>query len=179
MAIAANYHRPTVNHGRRLVNLVISRSSLIIDRLSLCSCALNTSCYRLWSRSVAPGLLIKGGSALETIGQVKTVAFDKTGTLTEGKPRVTDVVDLTQEYSSVQGQDSQDQVLKVKIRYWRSLPVWRQVLVSLAEAIVSHAKAAKVVIPVASKASATAGKAGTRNYRWARASYRFACLCRR
>ncbi|WP_352244248.1 HAD family hydrolase, partial [Psychrobacter sp. GW208-MNA-CIBAN-0184] len=55
------------------------------------------------------GLLIKGGSALETIGQVKTVAFDKTGTLTEGKPRVTDVVAFTQEDSSIQGQNSQDQ----------------------------------------------------------------------
>lgn len=37
-------------------------------------------------------LLIKGGSALATIGKVKTMAFDKTGTLTVGKPRVTQVL---------------------------------------------------------------------------------------
>ena len=41
------------------------------------------------------GLLVKGGGALEAIGQVRTFAFDKTGTLTEGRPRVTDVLALS------------------------------------------------------------------------------------
>jgi Cd2+/Zn2+-exporting ATPase len=38
------------------------------------------------------GVLIKGGSALEGIGQVRAVAFDKTGTLTIGRPEVSDVI---------------------------------------------------------------------------------------
>ena len=127
--------------------------------LIACPCALVLSTPAAIASGLAVGarrgLLIKGGSALETIGQVKTVAFDKTGTLTEGKPRVTDVVAFTQEDSSIQGQNSQGQdeilALFASVETGSSHP--------LAEAIVSHAEAAKVVIPVASKASATAGKA--------------------
>ena len=137
--------------------------------LIACPCALVLSTPAAIASGLAVGarrgLLIKGGSALETIGKVKTVAFDKTGTLTEGKPRVTDIVAFTQEYLSsqdqgLQSQDSQDQgsqgqdevlALFASVETGSSHP--------LAEAIVSHAKAAKVVIPVASKASATAGKA--------------------
>ncbi len=127
--------------------------------LIACPCALVLSTPAAIASGLAVGarrgLLIKGGSALETIGQVKTVAFDKTGTLTEGKPRVTDVVAFAQERTDSQGQDSQDEdkvlALFASVESGSSHP--------LAEAIVSHAKAANVVIPVASKASATAGKA--------------------
>lgn len=38
------------------------------------------------------GVLIKGGSYLEELGNIKAVAFDKTGTLTRGKPQVSRVI---------------------------------------------------------------------------------------
>lgn len=41
------------------------------------------------------GVLVKGGSVLETIGKIKSLAVDKTGTLTEGKPAVKEVVKLS------------------------------------------------------------------------------------
>ena len=37
------------------------------------------------------GVLVKGGTALETLGKVRTIALDKTGTLTRNKPVVIDV----------------------------------------------------------------------------------------
>ena len=41
------------------------------------------------------GILFKGGEYLEIAKKVKTMVFDKTGTLTEGKPSVTDIIDLS------------------------------------------------------------------------------------
>lgn len=96
------------------------------------------------------GLLIKGGSALEIIGRVNTVAFDKTGTLTEGKPRVTDVVAFTDGRTNSQGGDKV-LALFASVESDSNHP--------LANAIVEHAKTAGLVIPKAFNARATAGKA--------------------
>ncbi|MGO2277771.1 MULTISPECIES: heavy metal translocating P-type ATPase [unclassified Psychrobacter] len=127
--------------------------------LIACPCALVLSTPAAIASGLAVGtrrgLLIKGGSALETMGRVNVVAFDKTGTLTEGKPRVTDVIAFTQKRPDQKyiGSEKQSELLALfaSVESASSHP--------LAKAIIDHAKAAHISIPVASKAYATAGKA--------------------
>ncbi|ACZ87626.1 heavy metal translocating P-type ATPase [Streptosporangium roseum] len=44
------------------------------------------------SRTARHGVVVKGGGALERLGQARTLILDKTGTLTSGRPQVVDVV---------------------------------------------------------------------------------------
>lgn len=44
------------------------------------------------SRTARHGVVVKGGGALETLGQARTLILDKTGTLTAGRPEVVDIV---------------------------------------------------------------------------------------
>ena len=46
------------------------------------------------------GILFKNAEALEGTHKVKAVIFDKTGTLTQGKPKVTDIVELSPKFDS-------------------------------------------------------------------------------
>jgi len=90
------------------------------------------------------GLLIKGGAALENIGNVHTIAFDKTGTLTAGKPLVTDVITL-------QGDEQTILRLAAGVESGSSHP--------LAKAILERAKSAGINAPTNSDAKAVQGKA--------------------
>jgi P-type Cu+ transporter len=60
-----------------------------------CPCAMGlavpTAIMVATGRGAQRGVLIKGGQALQRLGEVNVVALDKTGTVTEGQPAVTDV----------------------------------------------------------------------------------------
>jgi heavy metal translocating P-type ATPase len=55
------------------------------------------------SRSTRQGIIVRTGTALERLAQVRTVAFDKTGTLTEGKPVIANITTF--------GKISKDEIL--------------------------------------------------------------------
>ena len=83
------------------------------------------------SGSAKHGILIKGGSHLEHLGTIKTIAMDKTGTLTHGKPNVTDVIAL---------QGSEDNVISLAsgLEQYSSHP--------LAQSIINYAKQNQISI---------------------------------
>ncbi|MBS0537829.1 MAG: heavy metal translocating P-type ATPase [Proteobacteria bacterium] len=119
--------------------------------LIACPCALVISTPTAIASGLAAGarqgLLIKGGAALEMLGNIKTVAFDKTGTLTVGRPQVTDVVPLVGNEAAVLA---------------RAAAVERNTSHPLGIAIVEAAKARSLLLPAAfGGGMATPGKAVT------------------
>lgn len=70
------------------------RAITVLVAASPCALAISTPSAVLSgiARAAQNGVLIKGGKALEDLGEITTIAFDKTGTLTEGKPKLTNLI---------------------------------------------------------------------------------------
>jgi len=77
-------------------NRSLYRAITILVAASPCALAISTPSAVLSgiARAAQKGVLIKGGRALEDLGEITTIAFDKTGTLTEGKPKLTHIIPL-------------------------------------------------------------------------------------
>ncbi|TXD52020.1 MULTISPECIES: heavy metal translocating P-type ATPase [unclassified Polaribacter] len=130
------------------------RAIIVLVAASPCALAISTPSAVLSgiARAAQKGVLIKGGKALESLGEITTIAFDKTGTLTEGKPKLTHVIpfDNFDEKELVQ--------LIIEVESLSNHP--------LAKAIVKDIKST-YTIDIANKAtqvSAIQGKGITANY---------------
>jgi Cu2+-exporting ATPase len=66
-------------------------SMLIIDFGTGIRVAAPTSVLAYMTHAARQGIVIKGGSSVEKLSKVDTIAFDKTGTLTGGIPRILEV----------------------------------------------------------------------------------------
>ena len=75
-------------------NTSLYRAITVLVAASPCALAISTPSAVLSAiaRGAQKGVLIKGGKALENLGEISTIAFDKTGTLTEGKPKLTNII---------------------------------------------------------------------------------------
>lgn len=99
------------------------------------------------------GILIKGGSHLESTSQIDIVAFDKTGTLTVGKPTVTEIVDAG-------GIHVPDAALPANLASLLASVAALEAKSEhpLATAILKTADALKIALPEATDFQSTAGK---------------------
>jgi len=97
------------------------------------------------SNGARSGILFKGASFIESVGQIKVVAFDKTGTLTTGMPVVTDVLPFTDH-------DDLDELLT------KSAAVESHSEHPLAEAIVREARRRNLPIGTVTNLQATPGQ---------------------
>src|SRR2546430_2689336 len=63
-----------------------------------CPCALGlatpTAIMVGMSKGASNGVIFRGGEAMELLNKISVAIFDKTGTLTEGKPQLTDVIEI-------------------------------------------------------------------------------------
>ncbi|GGO62267.1 Cu+-exporting ATPase [Roseovarius pacificus] len=79
--------------------LAFAIASAVSVLIIACPCALGLatpiSITTAAGRGAQAGVLIKDAQALERMSRVDTLIVDKTGTLTEGRPRLTDVVTLS------------------------------------------------------------------------------------
>ena len=100
-----------------------------------CPCALGlatpTAVMVGMGKGASNGVIFKGGDAIEALSKASVMVFDKTGTLTEGRPGVTDIVQLQVLEG---GTEIERPVLEIAAtaEQWSEHP--------LAKAIVEHAK---------------------------------------
>lgn len=96
MLFAAKYAQsflPWINPGLNALTLAIFATVAVFVIACPCALGLATPTVLMVGSGMGAenGVLIRHGSAIQTLKDVHTIVFDKTGTITKGKPEVTDV----------------------------------------------------------------------------------------
>ena len=96
MAVAGATFLAWIGRGARLT---AAMSNAIAVLLIACPCSLGlatpVAIMVATGRAARHGIYVRNGEALELAARLDVVVFDKTGTLTEGRPRVTDLINLS------------------------------------------------------------------------------------
>ncbi|MDE1728917.1 MAG: copper-translocating P-type ATPase [Thaumarchaeota archaeon] len=83
-----------VAHGVAAAAIIPAVAVLVVA----CPCALGlatpTAIMVGMSKGASNGVIFRGGEAMELLNKISVAVFDKTGTLTQGKPQVTDVIEI-------------------------------------------------------------------------------------
>ena len=135
---------PLVFHGDW--NTWVYRSLVLLVIACPCALVISTpvSIVSGLTAMARRGVLIKGGTHLETIGKLRALAVDKTGTITEGKPKVTKVTPWNNK--------SESEILKVAAAIDANSDH------PLAQAVVNYAKEQKVAFSKAENHQAKTGR---------------------
>jgi len=123
-----------------------------------CPCALGlatpTAIMVGMSKGASNGVIFRGGEAMELLNKISVAIFDKTGTLTEGKPQVTDVIEIKELatiHPSIKSDKNNDTTLALAAIAEKGSEH------PLAKAIVAHAKNQGMKIEDVSYFEAVAG----------------------
>jgi Cu+-exporting ATPase len=123
-----------------------------------CPCALGlatpTAIMVGMSKGASNGVIFRGGEAMELLNKISVAIFDKTGTLTEGKPQVTDVIEIKELatiHPSIKSDKNNDRTLALAAIAEKGSEH------PLAKAIVAHAKNQGMKIEDASYFESVAG----------------------
>ena len=123
-----------------------------------CPCALGlatpTAIMVGMSKGASNGVIFRGGKAMELLNKISVAIFDKTGTLTEGKPQVTDVIEIKELatiHPSIKSDKNNDTTLALAAIAEKGSEH------PLAKAIVAHAKNQGMKIEDVSYFEAVAG----------------------
>jgi Cu+-exporting ATPase len=92
---------PWINTEQSKLSLAFVTATAVLVIACPCALGLGTPTALMVGSGIgaSKGILIRNGEAVQTMKDIKAIAFDKTGTLTIGKPVVTELVALDEDYA--------------------------------------------------------------------------------